>query len=290
MFDNDLLRNYKHTLTRTGILDLGNTKDFSYSHLERGVWKMYGKDKLYYTKAVNKCRMDAEVILSRAAKIAGLKTATYYAMQNPNFDDPNLTERDIIRLQNYQYVVSDNVVDENTMLASEFFKLVGGGDRANTQMPYSFFNVNNLQDYTKYFTKEAMIDLLKMSIFDPFAFNFDRHEDNFAFQIQNGIVTGVVLFDYAAGGVGAKDRFINQTYCSVLQPEELNKTLTIEAVRDNPIASEIISNHELAEEMGRINFGEISKECKEEMGYRTSPMYIDKLSRSFEECALILDK
>ena len=97
MFDNDLLRNYKHTLTRTGILDLGNTQDFSYSHLERGVWKMYGKDKLYYAKAVNKSRMDAEVILSRAAKLIDLKTATYYAMQNPNFDDPTLTKEDIIR-------------------------------------------------------------------------------------------------------------------------------------------------------------------------------------------------
>lgn len=290
MFDNGLLRKFEHTKTRDGILDLKDTKDFSYTHLERSVWKMLSSDGLYYAKAVNKSRMDAEVLLSQVCKHLGFSTAIYLPVQNPMFNAPNLTQEDIVRLQNYRYAVSNNVVFENTPLAYDYFTQIGEGKRQFCRLPYNLFNVKNPIDYTKYFTKDAMRQLIKMNIFDIASFNFDRHENNYALKIEEGLVTDVVLFDFGASGVGAKRNLAGEKYFTSFQEKDLNKKNTLMAFKENSVIEEIVPFTELANELGSVDFAETSRDIKEELGYKVNFQYIDKLTQSFDETAEFLMK
>lgn len=290
MFDNGLFKKFEHTKTRDGILDLENIKDFSCYHLERGVWKMIGGEGLYYAKAVNKSRMDAELVLSQVCKGLGFSTAIYHPFQNLVFNDPKLTEVDIINLQNYRYAVSNNVVFDDTPLAYEYYAGLGNGERQFCSIPYSFFNSKNPIDYTKYFTKDAMRQLIKMNIFDIASYNFDRHENNYALKIEDGKVVDVVLFDYGASGVGAKRCLEGEKYFTSFQEEDLNKKNTLMAFKENSVIEEIVPFTELANELGSVDFAETSRDIKEELGYKVNFQYIDKLTQSFDETAEFLMK
>lgn len=290
MFDNGLFEKFEHTKTRDGILDLGNTKDFSYSHLERGVWKMIGGEGLYYAKSVNKSRMDAELLLSQVCKGLGFSTAIYHPFQNLMFDAPNLTETDIINLQNYRYAVSNNVVFDHTPLAYEHYSNLTDGNRQFCSLPYSLFKDKSGVDYTKYFTKDAMRQLIKMNLFDIASFNFDRHENNYALKIEDGIVVDIVLFDYGASGVGAKRMNEDERYFTSFQEGFSNKENSLKAFKENPVIEQFVPFTELANEIGNVDFVETSRDIKEELGYKVNFQYIDKLTQSFDETAEFLMK
>ena len=290
MFDNGLFEKFKHTKTRDGILDMSEDKDFTFTSVERNIWKLSSKDGLYFAKPVNKSRMDAEVLLGQLHNQVGLNAAIYFPCQNLSFQGSNLSQNQILDLQNSRYAVSNNVLNSSSVLALDCYDSFNENNGLKPPMPYLFFSANSAVDYTKYFTKDAMRQLIKSFVFGITEYNYDMHWKNIGYEVSEGIVKNVFTFDNGASGLGAKRVLDDQEYCSFLQPEWFNRNSSLVEIKENPVVNQIISNREIANDLGSVDVVETSKDISKELGYKFSSFYVDKLARAYDETAELFYK
>lgn len=199
---------------------------------------------------------DAEILLSRLYEKFGIKSATYYPVNNGDI------------------VISDDVGSKNNIL---------------TPSAQLTLNLDRNDGENICFSDHAITNQSTMRILDLGSKITDRHKYNFLHVINCGKIDDVVVYDFGRSAIYPNEKYYNDfTFSTNLTREEMLKN-----VKQNEMLEEFVDKHALAEQMGVASDSgivELAREIRQDLGYNINEEYIDNLRSSFEEVAEILDK
>ena len=281
MYDNGLLKYYREKAAKNGYLNLEelNAKKDEVVSLKA---KIDGQD--YYVKRCTPPVLNSEVLLSQVYKSAGLKSSICL---------PAI-------YQNEMVAVSKDVREENCVTALEFFSIIKK-ENTTTWVIQDGVAVKqeNKIDYSKYYTPQAMKELILMQAIDTGVFNTDRHMKNFFVQVEDEFESmqaqHIVSFDY---GVSAKmaetsvkrpsfPKFYN-TFGSepyICSYESRTRNGMINAFKYNEVVEQYYPKEELAEKLSTIDVRAVADDISEQTGFELHKHYVDIVADSVSRLA-----
>lgn len=274
MFDNGLLKYFPKDFTSEGCLDLSNLHfEMEYGNEEYSFLNFLRcKEGRFFCKYASKEFVDAEVLGSQIFRKAGLNSALYIPAKSS---------------KGTLYAVSNDVIGTQNIIAFDHMQILR--EQLNTEFPLSMPNKkkDNLIDYSKIITKDAMRDVIKMRYFDVAYENPDRHESNYALKVENGIITAVYMFDFGESANKLERGYLLDYYhdFEFKKNSLLSDLEMLLMARENENLQDYISCSELAENIGSINVSAIASDIKSTIGYEIGGEFIDQTARKFDYVA-----
>ncbi len=284
MFDNGILKYYKNRANlKNGHLQvekLGFVVDEK-KHVSRSTLKILSpSNELMFLKIpLMYGETHAETLLSQIYKSKGIETAIYTPVAYKGSFDLNMTG-----------LISNNVcISENFLRGSEIFRQIYKDTTVLNSDKLLFDKSQKYVDFTKYFTKDALRDFIRIQVFDLASNNTDRHTDNLFFRVENGKVAHVITIDQ---GSSMEDIMNPQRpFVNYFGGEDCEKrNAIIEKIKHNEIVSELVELKEIAEKVGSVNAGAVAKDIKEQTDFSIDENYISCISHSFDNTAEMLIK
>jgi len=279
MYDNGLLKFYKKYARKDGYLKskrcglklvANDGEDPSLDIIKTPTGRIFCKH-LSLEREHN-----AEVLLSQIYQQVGLNSAIYTP---------------ILAQKNQTFVASNDVSDSTTMIGGKFFSsmaIAEGIRKKDTYIPVR--KEDNKLDYSKYFTKQAMEEYLKMRLFDCASVNGDRNDTNYFFSVQDGKAVQLRTFDHGFSGY-ASPKYIDTDYYYT------NFTGHNKCVGDNTREEilfhfknsenilDYVSPASLAEELGSVDVMAVKQDIKQTIGYEIDQSYADMIATSYDYVA-----
>jgi len=277
-----------------------------------------GNEVPFYLKQCFDGENDAEVLLSQVYARAGFKTAIYTPVKFSGMKNcvisNNIATPDTLPYANYDISSIEDFKDEKATMIAPF---------ALGKNYHLFFSpvANSNMHYERYFTRDAIRQILKMRIFDTASFNTDRHNNNFFLNLRDDdtyeeitgntrICDDITLFDYGYSGIGwdfyktpHKDLFsIDMEYvnkssqkgCTYYHDFERSALITrltadkiIENFKTNETVRQFVSMDELSAELSCAgqDIPEVAREIKDTLDYEIKQEFVDKLQENFDNMA-----
>ena len=291
MEDNGLIKYYRDWKHGKDLTSTKKHKDFRILIGKQGDVKSHQTylqtpEGIYYTKCASKAEIDAETVLSQVFCNLGIQSAIYLPAGHKN---------------KYVYAVSNDITNENTILAKDYYEQFW----AKRENDESYIGADVLRnpfylpskkeqlefEYGEYITPEAMRTLQKVRVLDMASFNTDRNKYNYYFQMENGVITDIILIDHAMSGANVESTLCEELV-NCLYFNEFNRIYgrnnfdkIISNFKNNEVVQDIITPQELAETVGSVNMMEEARDIKGTIGYKIDQGYLDVMAKSFDYTA-----
>ncbi len=291
MEDNGLIKYYRDRKRGKDLTSTKKHKDFRILIGKQGDVKSHQTylqtpEGIYYTKCASKAEIDAETVLSQVFCKLGIQSAIYLPAGHKN---------------KYVYAVSNDITNENTILAKDYYEQFWENIRKDSnysgttigQHPFYLPSIKEQVeiDYNKFITPEAMRTLQIVRGLDMASYNTDRNWCNYYFQMENGVITDIILIDHAMSGANVESTLCEELV-NCLYFNEFNKILgrnnysnIISNFKNNEVVQDIITPQELAETVGSVNMMEEARDIKGTIGYKIDQGYLDVMAKSFDYTA-----
>lgn len=273
MIDNRLLKYYPTYATEDGFLKLDSKgfkvvegkndfKFFDFLHCSEGI---------YFLKATPKPIADAEVLMGQIYNLLGLNGAVYIPAK--------LDEK-----SSHIHVVSNNVINKNYIYACDQIEVMRKttGKLFALELPQR--KIENVVDYSKIISNEAMAKQILMRVADVATKNHDRNTSNFAYKVEKGIITDLATYDNGACGTYPYNNsyFYYHDFQNSFSMSDFQFLLTL---RDNENVQDFVSFNEMAEKIGGINVSNIASDIKQTTNYNIEQQLIDSTARQMDYVA-----
>lgn len=273
MLDNNLLKYFSKYATKDGCLNLSSNEfeivegrdDFKFFDF------LHCKEGIYFTKCAPKPIADAEILMGQIYNLLGLNSAIYLpAKQNEE--------------STYLQVVSNNVIRNNYVYACEQLDKIREktGQLFSLELPQR--KIDNIVDYSKLITKEAMAKQILLRVADVATRNHDRNTSNYAYKVEDGLITDLAIFDNGASGTYPFNNnylyfhdFVGNTFISDYQ--------FLLMLRDNENVQDYISFTEMAEKLGDVSVQEVANDIYQTINYKIEQKLIDDTSKQIDYVA-----
>lgn len=284
MFDNGLLKYYKDRLNLISghlafeRLNFAVNKQDSITRTTYKVSAPNG-DKFFLKVPIDQAEVECEVLLSQIYKKAGIKTPIYTPVayeEKPRMFIPG--------------VLSNNICTSRQVVSAKLFfdKLSCKAHCLKSDLYTGMFRQDQtLINFSKYFTKDALRDFIKIQVFDLASCNTDRNTGNFYFDVENGKVAHVFAIDQGMSAYrirNKENRFLNYFGPEMLQSKEQ----IVESMTHNEIVNDLVNINDLAEQVGNVNSNKVAEDIKETIDYHIDKNYVSLLNASCQSVAEML--
>ncbi len=314
MYDNGLIKFYNSKNVQNGYLDATSldlhqcvstdTRKIERVRIDGSPYILKAVDRLAdYSKASS----DAEILLSQIYCKAGIESALYFPAYNSYGN----------------FLITDDVSTDKNMLAGSYLypylteaEIYG--------LPFLLPPKSLKLNPSRVLTKNAMEEQTRMRVLDTASYNYDRHYQNFFYNLQHSMyvpstsnsleedktsaqvmtffrnllpnkANGVVAIDFESSGEVLAKMAEGDEYADYLNIYEndfdfyaVSRDEMLNQIRTNESLAEMIDKSELAETMGNLNPKGVAEDIKQTIGYQVDPKVVDELSRSYDEMAELL--
>ena len=271
MFDNGLLKYFPEHATKDGLLNLKPPVFNMFPGVDdyRFLDYLETQEGIFYAKSVSKQVADAEILMGQIYNLLGLDCAVY--LGGKEFETSSKIT-----------VVSNNVVKGNYVYAHDHFSKLEEKIGKYWCLDLPQRKIDNVIDYSKIITKEAMAKQIFMRIADVATRNIDRNTANFCYKIENGIITDLSLFDNGA----CSQPYIDRRYFHDFESSDnLSEYLMLAMVRDNENIRDYVSLESIANKIGSINIVDMAKDINQTTGYVLDKTFVDDTARQMDYVA-----
>ncbi len=284
MYDNGLLKYYGNKLNLISghlVLDRLNFKIDKSQPINMTTYKIFsGKTCKFFLKVpLVPNEVDCEVLLSQIYKNAGINTPIYTPVayeEKPEMLLPG--------------VMSNNIcTSKKIVIAKSFFEKLSCREHClNSDIYTNLLNAKqSLVNFSKYFTKDAIREFIKIQLFDLASYNIDRNTNNFYFEVENGKAVHTIAIDQgrSISRISSKENpFLNYCGGEMLRSHKQ----MVELVKNNEMVNDLVNVNELAEEIGNLNPQKTAEDIKQTIDFEVDKEYIDLLEGSCQETANML--
>ena len=273
MLDNNLLKYFSKYATKDGCLNLSSNEfeivegrdDFKFFDF------LHCKEGIYFTKCTPKPIADAEILMGQIYNLLGLNSAIYLpAKQNEE--------------STYLQVVSNNVIRNNYVYACEQLDKIREktGQLFSLELPQR--KIDNVVDYSKLITKEAMAKQILLRVADVATKNTDRNTSNYAYKVEDGIITDLATFDHGACGTYPFNN--NYAYYHDFECDNLMSDYQfLLMLRDNENIPDYVSFEDMADKIGSVDVSGIAEDIYQTINYKIEQKLVDNTLKQMDYVA-----
>lgn len=278
MLDNGLSKYFEEHLSSHGFLKLD---DLAFEMQQGkgafwGVYKVNTPEGQFCIRNSNEKRVfDSENLLGQVYNLCGLESAIYFP----------------VVYKNRTGLISNNLDKPTAYTGFQYNERMK--DETGEMFPFllsSKIDPKQMHIINKYFTRNAVRDIIKKTVLDVCACNTDGHLSNIIYQMQDGKVSKIQSFDNEFSGkiffsYGSESEY--SVYFNYFQGGlKRNREEIIDEVKNNETSLSFITPQEIAESIGSVDIIATAKDFERNLpGYYFDEKYVNGMAYSFDKMA-----
>ncbi len=218
---------------------------------------------------------DSEILLGQVYNLCGVESAIYLP----------------VVYKNRTGVISNNLDTPTSYTGFQFNEKMK--DETGEMFPFllpSKIDPKQMQTINKYFTKDAVRDIIKKVVLDVCSCNTDGHLSNVIYQTQDGKVCKIQSFDNEFSGKMFFSYGPDSEHTVFFNPFQgglkRNREEIVDEIKNNETSLSFITPQEIAESIGSVDIINTAKDIEQNLPRNFFNMkYVDGMAYSFDKMA-----